>query len=77
MKRCNLASSTRLCAIPLLLAGPWQFLNVWVVLTLGLLHTGLLQFRGDSGHTPTKWLHLEAGGALSSPASGNSAALEA
>lgn len=31
------------------------FLNLWAVLTLGLLGTGLLQFRSHSDHSPTKW----------------------
>lgn len=74
MKRYNFASSTSPCVIPLLLRGPWKFLHLWLVLTLGLLCTGLLQFRRHSGQSPTKWLSLETSGASASLASGNSAA---
>lgn len=62
MKRYNFASSTSPCVIPLLLRGPWKFLHLWLVLTLGLLCTGLLQFRRHSGQSPTKWLSLETSG---------------
>lgn len=41
------------------------FLSVWAVLTLGLLGTGLLQFRSCSDHSPTKWPSSERGASVS------------
>ena len=51
----GITSSTSLCVITPPAQRPWKFLHVWLLLTLGLLCTGLMQARRHSGHSPVKW----------------------